>query len=49
MRMCDEHIHRLPAARGGVHVGMIARHDLLKVMLRPEPRPEATQPAGACT
>ena len=36
-KMCDEHVHRLPVVRGGIPIGMVARHDLLGVMVRGSP------------
>ena len=33
-KMCEENFHRLPVMRDGIPVGMVARHDLLRVMLR---------------
>lgn len=46
-RMCDEHVHRLPVVRNGVPVGIVARHDLLRVMIGAEPVPRhgASTPA----
>lgn len=35
-RMCEHDVHRLPVVRGRVPVGMITRHDLLRLMLHRE-------------
>lgn len=32
-RMLDHHVHRLPVVRDGTPVGMISRHDLLKLIV----------------
>lgn len=34
-KMCEAKVHRLPVLRDGVPVGVVARHDLLRVMLHP--------------
>jgi CBS domain-containing protein len=36
-RMLRHEIHRLPVVRDGVPVGIITRHDLLRLMLRADP------------
>jgi CBS domain-containing protein len=36
-KMCEDRVHRLPVLRGGVPVGIVARHDLLRVMLHNSP------------
>ena len=38
-KMCEARVHRLPVLRDGVPVGMVARHDLLRVMLHPDRDP----------
>ena len=43
-KMCEAKVHRLPVLRDGVPVGMVARHDLLRVMLHPCPDPPAEVP-----
>ena len=43
-KMCEAKVHRLPVLRDGVPVGMVARHDLLRVMLRLSSDPSAEGP-----
>ena len=43
-KMCEARVHRLPVLRDGVPVGMVARHDLLRVMLHPSRDPPAEAP-----
>lgn len=48
-RMLDERVHRLPVVRGRVPVGMVTRHDLLRLMHRERTRARrATPVASAC-
>lgn len=42
-RMCDAKVHRLPVVRDGVPVGMVARRDLLRLMLPGAARPCRTR------
>jgi CBS domain-containing protein len=41
-RMCESRVHRLPVVRDGVVVGVVARQDLLRLMLAVGLPPEST-------
>ena len=41
-RMCESRVHRLPVVRDGVVVGVVARQDLLRLMLSVGLPPEST-------